>query len=123
MDHNNYNKNLKELSRKLRTESRSSAEKMIWKRLLSRGQSGIKFKRQRPITNYIVDFFSQQIGLVIEIDGSSHSANGEQDRNRQDELERIGYSILRFTEGEVLNDFESTKEQILHCIYSLTEEE
>ncbi|MCH2233453.1 MAG: DUF559 domain-containing protein, partial [Crocinitomicaceae bacterium] len=54
---NNYNKKLKTLARVLRTESKSKAEQVLWKLVLSKGQSGTKFKRQRPIGNYIIDFF------------------------------------------------------------------
>jgi len=76
MNNNHYNKNLKEYSRELRTISVSKAEKYIWKVLLSRKQLGVSFKRQRPILNFIVDFFSAEIGLIIEVDGSSHINKG-----------------------------------------------
>ena len=76
---NNYNKSLKIYAQELRTTSVSRAEKHIWKSLLSRGQMGVKFKRQRPIADFIVDFFSQEIGLIIEIDGNSHHSKGKYD--------------------------------------------
>jgi very-short-patch-repair endonuclease len=78
---NNYNKNLKTKSSALRSRSVSMAEKYLWKNILSKGQSGTKFKRQRPINSFIVDFFSQELNLIIEIDGSSHIHKGEQDEN------------------------------------------
>ena len=83
---------------------------------MSGGQSGVKFKRQRPINNFIVDFFSQEIGLIIEIDGSSHLAQGDEDKTRQNEIESIGYTFLRFSEGETLNHIDDVKTRIVHAV-------
>lgn len=116
---NHYNTNLKKFARELRTESVSRAEKYIWKALLSRNKQGVKFKRQRPIGNYIVDFFSQEIGLIIEIDGSSHNSKGSHDRKREDDLLAFGYQLVRFTEGEVLQDIDAVGISIHHTIYVL----
>ncbi len=58
---NNYNKGLKNFSRELRSESVSRAERFLWKHVLSKSQSGTKFKRQRPIDNFIVDFFLKKL--------------------------------------------------------------
>jgi very-short-patch-repair endonuclease len=114
-----YNKNLKEFSRELRSNTVSRAEKYIWKSLLSRKQMGVKFKRQRPLNNFIVDFMSQEIGLVIEIDGNSHVSKGNYDRFRQNKIESFGYHILRFSEGEVLNQLDDVATQIEHAIHVL----
>ena len=119
MKNNFYNNTLKEYARELRTQSVSRAEKYIWKAKLSRNQSGVKFKRQRPIHRFIFDFFAQEIGLIIEIDGSSHWAKSEYDSFRQKTLEDLGYSILRFKEGDVLNSFDEVAMQIEHAIFCL----
>lgn len=100
--YNFYNKNLKKYARALRNESVSKAEKFLWKKVLSRNQIGVKFKRQRPILNFIVDFFSQEIGLIIEIDGSSHFAKSEYDFYREEKLKSVGFTIIRFSEGDVI---------------------
>jgi len=120
MDNHNYNKNLKHYARELRNESVSKAEKFIWKSLLSKKQTGYGFKRQRPIDNFIVDFFCQELKLIIEIDGSSHLHKSEYDRYRSDKLIDLGYTILRFNEGEVLNQINEISNQINHVIYSLS---
>jgi very-short-patch-repair endonuclease len=121
--HNNYyNKNLQLKARKLRSESVSKAEKRLWKRLLSRRQTGQRFLRQRPINEYIVDFFAPNIGLIIEIDGSSHLNSGRYDKQRQSHLEGLGYTFLRFSEAMVLKDLEEVQARISHSIYSLTTE-
>ncbi len=114
-----YNKNLKTFARELRTESVSKGEKYIWKALLSKGKTSVKFKRQRPILYFIVDFFCQEIGLIIEIDGNSHALNGSKDKWRQDQLEKIGFTVLRFSEGDVLQNLDLVEAQIRHVIYCL----
>jgi very-short-patch-repair endonuclease len=116
---NFYNPKLKEFARELRKESVSRAEKYLWKALLSKGQSGTKFKRQRPIDNFIVDFFSAEIKLIIEIDGNSHYSTAEYDKYRQHKLESLGYQFIRFSEGEVLNQFDGVHEKIVHAIWVL----
>jgi very-short-patch-repair endonuclease len=80
---------------------------------------GVKFKRQRPIYRFIVDFFSQEIGLVIEIDGNSHFNKGEYDAYRQRKIEELGYTIVRFSEGEVLQDVDAIITQLQHVVYCL----
>ena len=120
MNHH-YNSNLKLFARELRTTSVSRAEKYLWKALLSRNQTGVKFKRQRPILYYIVDFFCQELGLIIEIDGNSHVYSGEKDRKRQNHLESCGYTFIRFSEGDVIHNLNLVEEQIRHAIYCLEE--
>lgn len=119
--HNHYNNNLKEYARELRTETVSSAEKKLWKYLLSRKQTGVRFLRQRPILYYIVDFFAPELGLIIEIDGNSHFNKGNSDRIRQDKLEALCYTVVRFSEGDVINNFDEVHQQIYHVIHCLME--
>ena len=118
-----YNKNLKVYARKLRKESVSIAERILWKRLLSAGKMGVKFKRQRPINNFIVDFFAQEIKLIIEIDGSSHLNKDEYDFHREEILKSLGYQFIRFTEGKVINEINDVRLVIAHAIYCLKEEQ
>lgn len=118
-NHNHYNSKLKEYARELRTESVSKAEKYIWKGLLSRKQTGERFLRQRPIYNFIVDFFAPEIGLIIEIDGSSHFNKGDYDRYREDKLISLGYTLIRFTEGDVINNLDVISEKVRYVIHAL----
>lgn len=62
---------------------------------------GVDFDRQRPILNYIVDFYSKELMLAIEIDGNRHAFKYEKDKERQRELEQAGVSFLRFDDMEV----------------------
>jgi very-short-patch-repair endonuclease len=116
---NHYNKNLKEFARKLRTETVSKAEKLLWNAILSRKQTGERFLRQRPIDNFIVDFFTPDLGLIIEIDGSSHTNKGEYDFYRQKKMESLGYRMIKFSEGEVLQNIGLVKERIDYAIFCL----
>ena len=116
---NHYNKNLKEFARALRTKTVSKAEKYLWKVLLSRKQTGERFLRQRPIDNYIVDFFAPELRLIIEIDGSSHLNKGDYDFYRQKKLENLGYVFLRFSEGEVIQNINLVKGRIDYAIFCL----
>jgi very-short-patch-repair endonuclease len=118
MNHH-YNTNLKEYARELRTTSVSKAEKYIWKALLSRKQMGVAFKRQRPISNFIVDFFSSEIGLIIEIDGSSHFNKGDYDSYRENKLKELGFTVIRFSEGEVLQNIGEVHQQIYRVVVVL----
>ena len=60
--------------------------------------------RQKPIDDYIVDFFCSRLGLVIEIDGESHSSRWRADQSRQRKLESLGLSVLRFYDSDVKNN-------------------
>jgi very-short-patch-repair endonuclease len=62
---------------------------------------GYDFDRQRPIDNYIVDFYCKELSLAIEIDGSTHIYRDEEDELRQKNLEKLGVRFLRFDDIEV----------------------
>lgn len=114
-----YNKELRSLARKLRKNSISKAEKLLWKKVLSRKQIGVRVLRQRPIDKYIVDFFIPAFKLIIEIDGSSHEFKGEEDIIRQANLEALGFCFIRFREQEVLDGIEATRDKIQFALSCL----
>ncbi len=116
---NFYNKDLKLFSRTLRTQSVSRAEKQLWLSVLKSNKIGVKFNRQRPIDHFIVDFFSKELGLIIEIDGNSHDNNPTYDRYRHDKLIALGFTLLRFQEGEVLNQIDEVAGNIHHAVHCL----
>jgi very-short-patch-repair endonuclease len=66
-----YNKNLKQFSRNLRNNS-TLGEVLLWNELKAGKMYGYKFNRQKPLGNYIVDFYCKSLALVIEVDGESH---------------------------------------------------
>jgi len=98
-----YNPKLKARARELRNNS-TLAEVLLWNQLKARKMKGYQFMRQKPIGNYIVDFLCSKIKLVIEIDGESHVDKVEYDNKRQQELEAIGLSFLRFSDHDVKNN-------------------
>ena len=114
-----YNKDLQEYTRELRNNTQSRGEKFIWKAILSKKQTGYKYLRQRPIDHFIVDFLAPKLNLIIEIDGNSHLNKGSYDRFRQDKLEKLGYQVIRFSEGDVLNNIDDVNNQIRHVIYCI----
>jgi very-short-patch-repair endonuclease len=116
---NFYNKDLKLFTRTLRTQSVSRAEKQLWLSVLKSNKIAVKFNRQRPIDHFIVDFFSKELGLIIEIDGNSHDNNPTYDRYRQDKLIALGFTLLRFQEGEVLNQIDEVAGKINHAVHCL----
>lgn len=101
-----YNKKLQPLASKLR-KTMTKAEACLWKYALKAGKmSHWQFRRQRPVLNYIADFMCKELMLVIEVDGISHQweATTQKDELKQKDLEMAGFKVLRFSDGEVLND-------------------
>ncbi|GGK82928.1 endonuclease domain-containing protein [Rufibacter glacialis] len=98
-----YNKNLKPFAKSLRADS-TKAEIRLWSELLSKGRMGISFLRQRPIGNYIADFMCKELMLIIEVDGYSHNFKTDEDPQRDRDLSALGFTVLRFTDDEVMND-------------------
>ena len=99
-----YNKSLREFSRDLRSHSTIS-EILLWQKLRASQFRGYAFNRQKPLGNYIVDFYCRKTNLVIEIDGGSHDYEEAvvEDGKRQQILEELGVSFLRFSDWEVKN--------------------
>ncbi len=115
---NSYNKNLKQFARSNR-KGGTRAEIKLWVELLRNKQMmGYPFLRQRPIVNYIADFFSKELNLIIEVDGLTHSWEGraESDIKRDKTLLELGYHTLRFNDGEVINDINNVKRAIENFI-------
>ena len=65
---------------------------------------GYQFMRQKPIGEYIVDFFCSKLRLVIEIDGESHDGRFLYDVERQKFLESVGLTVIRFNDADVKRD-------------------
>jgi 16S rRNA processing protein RimM len=97
-----------EKARELRRNS-TEAEKKLWQRIRNR-QLGYKFRRQHPIPPYTVDFFCEELGLIIEVDGGQH--NPEVDEQRNKFLEKQEYKILRFWNNEIFENIEGVLETI-----------
>ncbi|MBF0236107.1 MAG: endonuclease domain-containing protein [SAR324 cluster bacterium] len=101
-----YNPKLKEFAKELRKNSTLS-EVLLWNRLKSRQMRGYTFNRQKPLDQYIVDFYCKPLNLVIEIDGWSHDEKYNSDMIRQKHLESFGLHILRFHDHTVKENIEN----------------
>lgn len=112
-----YNKKLKGLARALRKYS-TKAEIYLWCEILrAKKFHGYSFLRQRPIGNYIVDFFCKELNLVIEVDGITHEEKCNEDKQKDQFLEKSGLQIIRFTDEEVLHDLENVISTLEHFIH------
>jgi len=108
-----YDPKLKELAKKLR-KNMTLSEVLLWNKLKQKKILGYDFDRQRPIDNFIVDFYCKDLQLAIEIDGFSHDVEGafEKDLIRQRRLEDLGVRFLRFEDREVKNDMSNVLRSI-----------
>ena len=105
-NHYAYNKQLQPVASKLRSQMTKS-EACMWKYMLRAGQmAGYQFRRQRPVLSYVVDFMCKELMLVIELDGLYHGEPGVMvhDSIRQKAIEQAGFTVLRFTNADVLNN-------------------
>ena len=105
---------LRQYAKQLRNNSTLS-EVLLWKRI--KGKSlGVEFHRQVPLSEYIVDFYCHELMLAIEIDGNSHDYKYEHDKFRQNSLEKLGITFVRFSDLSVKKEMENvirTLEQII----------
>lgn len=103
-----YNNNLQPNANRLRKEM-TKAEACLWKYVLRAGKmKGYGFRRQRPVLNYIADFMCKELMLIVEVDGSIHELEEirKNDEQRQKALEEAGFTVLRFTNTEVLTNIQ-----------------
>jgi len=103
--------NLDHIAKILRRDA-TDAEKLLWKHLCRKQLEGLKFRRQEPIGDYIVDFVCFERRIIIEIDGGQHAIKREKDIGRSRWLEGQGFKILRFWNNEVLKNIEGVIETI-----------
>jgi len=100
-----YNKTLQPYANRLRKEM-TKAEACLWKYVLrAKKLSGFQFRRQRPVLTYIADFMCMELMLIIEVDGITHhwEETIKKDEIRQKDLESAGFTLIRFSDEEVLN--------------------
>ena len=109
-----YNPKLVSLAKKLR-KNMTLSEVLLWQELKGKQMLGYDFDRQRPIDEYIVDFYCKELQLAIEIDGESHSTEkvAKNDIIRQRRLEELGVNVLRFDDLEVKTEMK----YVLNAIY------
>ena len=102
---------LTHFAKSLRKKS-TLVESLLWSRLRARQLQGIKFRRQQPIGNYIVDFVSFEKRIVIELDGGQHKMNKDKDNERDRFLAENDFTVLRFWNHDVFENLEGVLEVI-----------
>jgi len=102
-----YKTSLKETSKTLR-KNMTDAEQKLWFHLRRKQLCNTQFYRQKPLLKYIVDFYSAKAKLVIEVDGSQHldEENKQNDFERDEALHKLGLTVLRFNNKQVLTETE-----------------
>jgi very-short-patch-repair endonuclease len=105
------------LGRELRRQGTPS-EKVLWQKLRNKQTAGVKFRRQQPFGNYIVDFVSFDKKLIIEIDGGQHNEDliESQDEIRTAWLNSQGFQVIRFWNNEVIDNLEGVLFQIQEAL-------
>ncbi len=105
---------LMERRRALRQRS-TQAEHVFWQLVRNGKLSGLKFKRQHSIGNYIVDFYCASKKLVIELDGEIHETEAQniKDGIRDKNLNEMNFTVLRFKNDEIFDSIEFVKQRIL----------
>jgi very-short-patch-repair endonuclease len=99
-------------------QTMTDAEQRLWRHLRNRQLSGWKFRRQHEIGNYIVDFVCTEIMLIVELDGGQHADQIAYDGRRTQQLQALGYRVLRFWNNDVLMNIESVLGVILEALAS-----
>lgn len=106
-----YNSRLKLLARELQNRS-TLAEVLLWSHLRGKQRHGFDFHRQKPILEWIADFYSADLKLVVEIDGESHRYRSAEDQAKDTALQRLGLTVLRFGDAEVKRNAAWVAEEI-----------
>jgi len=110
-----YNPRLKKIARMLRNNM-TVAEIRLWNELKNKQLCRLDFHRQKPIDEFVVDFFCPKLFLAIEIDGVSHEGKLERDGQRQRDIEKFGVRFLRFSHEEVMQNLEGVVDAIVNWI-------
>ncbi len=90
-------------ARRLRRQA-TEPEDILWSLLRNRRLDALKFRRQVPLLGYTVDFVCIDCRLIIEIDGRQHGWDAEYDAARSAEIERFGFTVIRFGNAEIIDD-------------------
>lgn len=114
-----FNRKLKPLARNLR-KNMTDAEQLIWTKVRRKQISDCQFYRQKNIGNYIVDFYCPKKKLIVEIDGGQHYEDYgiKKDRERDQYLQTLGFTVLRFSDIDVLKNIDGVVDKIYEHLKS-----
>ena len=100
------NRILTDNARDLR-KRQTEAESLLWAVLRNRRLCGLKFRCQHPVTRYVADFACVDKSLIVEIDGGYHDYVFSSDETRQTQLEAAGWTVIQFTNEDVIEDVDA----------------
>jgi len=93
----------------------TDAERYLWQFLRGK-QLGVKFRRQHPFSDYVLDFVSIEARLVVELDGGQHSEAAAKDAERDRQLAAAGFRVLRFWNNQVFRETGAVVEMIMSAL-------
>jgi len=96
-------------------EEMTPAEARLWEELRGKRLAGLRFRAQHPVGRFILDFYCPSCKLAIELDGSVHDGQGEQDAARTELLAAYGYRVLRFRNDEVMTEMAGVLRRIVEA--------
>ena len=106
---------IEQAARRLRKKM-TPAEEHLWSALKNKQLEGLRFRRQHPVGNFILDFYCPSCKLVIEVDGEVHSDRLDYDDARTDKLGEYGYKVLRFSNERIINDLSQVLAEIRQVV-------
>ncbi|NMF66423.1 endonuclease domain-containing protein [Brasilonema octagenarum] len=118
-----YNKDSEKEKKRLLRQNITKCETLLWEKLRDRQLENCKFRRQYSVDKFVIDFYSPELRLAIEIDGESHFEKGavEYDKARQEFIESAKITFIRFTNNDVYGNFSGVLESIAEKIRELRE--
>lgn len=116
-----FNKTSEKLKRRELRTNITKAEAIVWQKLRCKQLENCKFRNQYSVDRFVLDFYSPELKLAIEIDGDSHFQEGatRYDKERQIFIESTGIKFLRFTNNEVYENLNGLLETIVEKIREL----
>ena len=107
-----YNRNLTKKARENRKNPTKAEKKIRYEVLKNKEFNSYKFIRQKPLDNFIVDFYCSELLFAIEIDGDSHLEQIDYDKSRTKKLNQFGIKIVRYTNFEILDNIEGVYDDL-----------
>jgi very-short-patch-repair endonuclease len=107
----------RERVKRLRTNA-TEPEKILWNALRARNIGGLKFRRQHPIEPYVADYYCAEATLIIELDGESHNDREDYDARRDAYFCKLGLTVMRVTNDEVIRNIDGVAVAILKAAYT-----
>ena len=119
----NFNKSSEKIKRRNLRQHQTEAEKLVWRFLRNRQLLEIKFKRQYSIDHFVIDFYSPELKLAIELDGASHNDPGKRsyDKRREKYLKNFNITFVRIKDEELFGNPNKAFGRIENQIKHLTE--